>query len=173
MPVRGTIPGLKKHPRKDGTRTWFWVASQVSRETKGFKPRTRLLWRGAGEPAAETLKLIEQECSLLNSNLLAWKVSGNAPRATAIVLGEIYFITDAAGFIKIGFSTDISQRQAALQISSPGELRLIGRMSASKRMEAELQRRFRALRVGGEWYRPEKVLLDFIRFEAPLEAEAA
>jgi hypothetical protein len=131
------------------------------------------LWRGAGEPAAETLKLIEQECALLNSNLLAWKASGKAPRATTIVLGEIYFIADAAGFIKIGFSTDTRGRQSRLQTGSSAELKLVGRMAGSKRMEAELHHRFRSLRVRGEWYRPEKILLDFIRFEAPLGQRAA
>lgn len=172
MPRKGSIPGIKKLPRADGSRTWFWVASQVSRNTKGFKPRTRFLWRGVGEPAFEVLRLIEQECALLTSNLLAWQLSGKAPRNMVIVLGEIYFLANSEGFIKIGFSTDVAQRQATLQVGSPGELQLLGRMTASKRMEAELKHRFRALRVRGEWHRPEKQLLDFIKFEATLPVAA-
>jgi hypothetical protein len=99
--ANGKIAGLKKRKAKDGFTTWRWVASQVSRQTKGFKPRTPFLWCGLDELAPAELKVIEQECALLNSNLLAWKASG--PKAKMIVLGQIYFIADAAGFIKIGF----------------------------------------------------------------------
>lgn len=172
MPARGEIPGLKKRKAKDGFTTWRWVASQVSRQTKGFKPRTRFLWRGLDEPAPAELKIIEQECALLNSNLLAWKANGTAPKAKMIVLGQIYFIADDAGFVKIGFSTNVHDQLATLQIGSASNLRVIGLMTASIRMEAELKHRFRALRIRGEWHRPDKLLLDFIKYEAQLPEAA-
>jgi hypothetical protein len=39
-------------------------------------------------------------------------------------------------------------------------------------MEAELKHRFRALRIRGEWHRPDKLLLDFIKYEALLPEAA-
>jgi hypothetical protein len=173
MPARNAIPGIKKKLRANGVWTWHWVASQISRKTKGFRPRTRFLWSGVGEPAAADLKIIAQECALLTGNLLAWKTSGLMPKPTMLRIGVVYFLANAEGFIKIGFSTDVVQRQATLQIGSPSELRLLGFLPASNRIEAELKHRFRALRVRGEWHRPEKPLLDFIKAEANQIADAA
>jgi hypothetical protein len=173
MPVRSAIPGIKKLPRANGRSSWFWVASQVSRYTKGFKPRTRLLWTGSGEPAPEQLTVMAQECALLTGNLRAWQASGKMPKPRAVQIGMIYFLANAEGFIKIGFSADLKSRLVALQVGSTSEQRLLGMLTASNRMEGELKHRFRRLRVRGEWHRPEKVLLDFIASETTLPAAQA
>jgi hypothetical protein len=89
-------------------------------------------------------------------------------------IGTIYFLANADGFIKIGFTTDLKSRLVALQVGSSSEQRLLGTLVGSNRMEGELKHRFRRLHVRGEWHRPEKVLLDFIAAEAtPAEARAA
>jgi Meiotically up-regulated gene 113 len=158
----------------DGTRARFWVASQVARHTKGFRPRTRLVWRVAGEPSAEELAIIAQECGLLTGNLRAWQTSGRMPKPRRVRIGSIYFLANGEGFIKIGFSADLKQRLSTLQVGSASEQRLLGTLVASDRTEAELKHRFRRLHVRGEWHRPEKVLLDFIAAEAtPADALAA
>lgn len=173
MPRQGKFPGVKRIPRTDGGHTWFWVASQITRNSKGFQPRTRFLWRGIGGPSEADLKIIGQECALLTGNLLAWQSTGKAPKPRLVVIGTVYFIANAEGFIKIGFTTDLAQRVMTLQVGSPTELRLLGTLAASNRMDRELKHRFRALRLRGEWHRPEKALIDFIKAEATALAEAA
>jgi len=148
------------------------VASQVARHTKGFQPRTRLLWIGTGEPNADELSIIAQECDLLTGNLRAWQASGRAPKPKLIRVGLIYFLANAEGFIKIGFTTDLRQRQTTLQVGSSSAQKLLGTVVGSNRIEGELKHRFRKLRVRGEWHRPEKQLLDFITAEASNAAAA-
>jgi hypothetical protein len=174
MPTRGSTPGIKKIPRQGGRWSWFWVASQIARHSRGFKPRTRLLWSGPGQPTAAELAVIGQECELLTGNLRAWQAGDKPPRPRTIRVGTIYFLEGAEGLIKIGFSRDVKQRQATLQVGSASVHKLLGTLVGSNRMERELHHRFRRLRVRGEWHRPEKPLLDFIAAEvAPPQEQAA
>ena len=76
-------------------------------------------------------------------------------------IGYVYFMW-AANAIKIGFSVDPTGRAAALQTGSPLDIRLILAVRKHKKYERDLHRRFRELRVSGEWFRPDPVLLAFI-----------
>lgn len=80
--------------------------------------------------------------------------------------GEIYFIRMGQdGPIKIGFSGNVATRFAGLQIGCPHELSLLGRMPGGLDDERRLHARFDALRIRGEWFRPEPELLAFIASE--------
>jgi len=85
-----------------------------------------------------------------------------APRAQpANGIGYVYFMW-AADAIKIGFSYDPVNRAAALQVGSPLHIRLILAVRRHKKYERDLHRKFKDLRVTGEWFRPDPTLLKFI-----------
>ncbi|AXF52842.1 MAG: hypothetical protein [Podoviridae sp. ctdb7] len=76
---------------------------------------------------------------------------------------NIYFILcSATGAIKIGRAENVQRRMAALQISTPGTLRLLGSFRAHLTFENFLHSLFSVHRVRGEWFRPADGLLDLI-----------
>lgn len=76
---------------------------------------------------------------------------------------SVYFIQEAGGGpIKIGFGSDPEHRLQTLQVGNPRPLRLIGAFGGGLREERALHRRFRMLRIAGEWFRPDVELLGFI-----------
>lgn len=95
------------------------------------------------------------------------------PKPRRIRIGTIYFLQNAEGYIKIGFSRDLKSRLVTLQVGSASAQHLLGTLTGSDRMDTELKHRFRRLRVRGEWHRPEKPLLDFIAAEATLPQASA
>lgn len=75
----------------------------------------------------------------------------------------IYFIQGAEGTpIKIGFSSDVRERLAALQTAHHCKLRILGGISGSQAVEAALHRRFARYRVEGEWFLACEEILSFI-----------
>jgi hypothetical protein len=81
--------------------------------------------------------------------------------------GHVYFIQDTASLaIKIGFTTNINKRRSALQISHAAPLKLLGMLPGSQVDELRLHEQFATLRLTGEWFRPERELLDFITSNA-------
>lgn len=76
--------------------------------------------------------------------------------------GFVYFIQAGRGPIKIGFATDVFDRRAALQTSQPEHLRIVAKFAGTRQDERAMQARFAALRVRGEWFRPEDELLAFL-----------
>ena len=84
--------------------------------------------------------------------------SGPDPRRN-----EVYFIRSGTGGpIKIGFSTYTPTRLRNLQMTSGQDLTLLATIPGDLHREHELHRRFRHLRIHGEWFRPESDLLGFI-----------
>jgi hypothetical protein len=77
----------------------------------------------------------------------------------------VYFIRAAkTGAIKIGFSKiDPACRLKQIQVSTPEPLELLAHIAGGPRKERALHRRFAALRIRGEWFRPESELLAFVR----------
>lgn len=66
----------------------------------------------------------------------------------------IYFIRAGRLYVKIGYCLAFPHgRMAQLQTGNPLELELIGLVEGSRKDEAEWHRRFRHLRVRGEWFR--------------------
>lgn len=92
---------------------------------------------------------------------LSWS-SKKHQRLCATKTGWIYFIRDEAGYIKIGYATNVSYRMNALQTASRQKLTLLARVPGSTLDEKALHRRFRAARVRGEWFRPTPELRAYI-----------
>lgn len=65
--------------------------------------------------------------------------------------------------IKIGHAGDVAQRIREIQVYSPTELRPIALAVGGREREAELHRRYAAVRSHGEWFYPTYALLKFIR----------
>lgn len=81
--------------------------------------------------------------------------------------GRVYFVQAGdGGNIKIGVSGNPETRVAGLQTGSDEPLRILATIPGGRAVEKELHRRFAALRVKGEWFRPEQELLDLIRTSA-------
>jgi hypothetical protein len=77
----------------------------------------------------------------------------------------IYFaLAESVPAIKIGFveGDDANGRIAELQVGSPVKLTLLGTIPGTKQDETDLHRRFAALNLHGEWFRPEPELLAII-----------
>ena len=98
---------------------------------------------------------------LLNFGLFQGLESQPAPQVT--VEANTYFIQSscADGLIKIGRSTDVQSRMAALATGSAAPLRLLAVIHRD--VESTLHRKFAHLRRHGEWFAPHQDLLDFIR----------
>jgi hypothetical protein len=52
--------------------TWYWAASQVSRLSADFHPRTVRLWQGRGAPTAAELLAIQTKARELSGDLQEW-----------------------------------------------------------------------------------------------------
>lgn len=73
----------------------------------------------------------------------------------------VYFIQgESGGPIKIGITTDLAKRLKAIPYHEP--LRVLAILPGGHVQESELHQRFADLRLSGEWFRPERSLLDFI-----------
>jgi hypothetical protein len=78
-------------------------------------------------------------------------------------LGIIYFIQgEKTKNIKIGFSTDLDNRIKQHQASSGEKLKVIGHIEGQQSSEAEIQSKFKELRIHGEWFKPAGSLIEYI-----------
>lgn len=77
----------------------------------------------------------------------------------------IYFIR-ADSAIKIGYSVNPEMRLGELQVGAQHDLELLGVMHGEREDEGKLHKQFANLRIRGEWFRAERVLLDFIEVAA-------
>lgn len=77
----------------------------------------------------------------------------------------VYFIR-CEDFIKIGKSTNVTNRHRALQAAGPFDLHLVAfvpcRSNEIDALEGRMHRRFRRLHHRGEWFRLESPLAEFI-----------
>ncbi|WP_375493795.1 GIY-YIG nuclease family protein [uncultured Nostoc sp.] len=80
----------------------------------------------------------------------------------------VYFILNSdSKAIKIGRAKNLEQRIRSLQTSSPAHLKLIKSVQvdgAEKAIELEqaLHRQFQAIRLAGEWFKAEPLLIEYI-----------
>lgn len=78
-------------------------------------------------------------------------------------VGVIYFIyAPDAKAVKIGFTTHLKQRLHKLQSTSPCKLELLAQVQGTFRTEQTIHAVFHDYRLHGEWFRSDKVVLDFI-----------
>lgn len=73
-----------------------------------------------------------------------------------------YFIGGNDGPIKIGCSTDVAKRLRALQIGSAYALAVLAVIEGNETIERRYHRQFAHLRLNGEWFRRDTVLLNEI-----------
>ena len=80
-------------------------------------------------------------------------------------LGMIYFIQNGKqGPIKIGYTKgDVEVRLSNLQSASPCKLYLLGTMVGDKAVESRLHKKFDVFNTAGEWFKPDRILIDYIR----------
>lgn len=79
----------------------------------------------------------------------------------------IYFIQESGnGFIKIGFSQNPLQRLRQLSKNQPYEYSLLGVLPGHFEQERALHKRFSDFSIKGEWFSPDKNLIDFIESES-------
>lgn len=76
---------------------------------------------------------------------------------------RVYFIfSEKQNAIKIGYSIDPNQRLAAIQGSNAGCLKLLKVIPGGLELEQKLHKRFKHLRLGGEWFDAAPELIKFI-----------
>lgn len=166
MPTIRSIPGLKIRPAADGKTTWYWVASQLSRQSGAFSPRGAWLWHGIGQPMPSELEDIRNAAYRLSIDFWEWKAEWSADRAGKPRgrRGLIYFL-QVGDKVKIGFTQDVERRISELQVASPFNLKLLVTIPGSLVTERRLQKRFMALRVAREWFRYEPPIIGFVERE--------
>lgn len=82
----------------------------------------------------------------------------------------IYFIENIeTKHIKIGFTTNVKERLGQLQTSSPHELRVLSICEGDDKYEKELHGKFNEFRVRGEWFMPDKELMNHIKSLEPYQ----
>lgn len=74
----------------------------------------------------------------------------------------LYFVEGVGGAIKIGRSLELKKRLETLQIGHPEPLKLLAFIGANVGLERDIQKHFKDLSVGGEWFRQDARLQIFI-----------
>lgn len=110
---------------------------------------------------ATQLNALLRNDTSLTADDLQWH---EAPRPTVAPQskGNVYFIADEDGFIKIGHARSVSSRVQSLQIASRQALRVIGSTPGSISDEKALHAKFASAHVRGEWFRPTAALVAYI-----------
>lgn len=85
--------------------------------------------------------------------------------------GFVYFIQQASGSIKIGYSAYPDQRLKSLRTSSPEPMTLLAMTCGSRTTERRYHDRFSSHRLEGEWFYPHPEILAEI--ETLRDAKAA
>lgn len=77
-------------------------------------------------------------------------------------VGNVYFVREENGPVKIGWGAKPRRRMAAMQSGNPRRLHLLAYFPATRSVERDLHERFSDLRLSGEWFQPHPALLDYI-----------
>lgn len=80
--------------------------------------------------------------------------------------GFVYAIA-SDNAVKIGWSSNPTERLRGLRTASPGRLSLVGQIEATKARESELHRQFSPWRIVGEWFRMEADVAMFVNSLPP------
>ena len=110
-----------------------------------------------------TYRAIYEHSDLSLDELLGQSVRSLANRMTGagMPVPGVYFLRDD-GWIKIGYSSDLSRRMKELNIAHAEELEVVGLLPGPRRIETQLHRAFDQLRGRGEWFKYESPLTEFI-----------
>lgn len=74
----------------------------------------------------------------------------------------VYFIQAATGDVKIGYAGNPRSRMADMQTAHSKPLKLLGAIPGDMTVERSLHKKFAHLRLMGEWFKPEPILMSFI-----------
>jgi len=75
----------------------------------------------------------------------------------------VYFAqAERTGEVKIGFSTNVSDRLYMLRWQRHTNMTLLGWVPGGPRVEREMHARFDDLSLGGEWFEPDPTLFDYV-----------
>jgi len=88
----------------------------------------------------------------------AGKVTVAFKRQTSLV----YFAQAEGGLLKIGWSSDVMRRVAELRKKSRQAVELLACFPGDKPDELRVHARFARLHVGGEWYRDDGSIADYL-----------
>ena len=74
----------------------------------------------------------------------------------------IYFIQAENGLIKIGYTRNLKERLDILRSMSHSKLTLLLVLKGDRKKESRMHEIFQDYRVHGEWFKPEKYLIEYI-----------
>lgn len=82
----------------------------------------------------------------------------------------VYFLQgETTKNIKIGLSNDIEKRIKSIKTACSEKLLLLGWINGGGKTEKSLHKKFRRLRLHGEWFRGDRILTDFIKNHPKLQ----
>jgi hypothetical protein len=110
-----------------------------------------ILSERAGVPVQDPCRFVQDEA---RTNGETAYNSGTSP-------SFVYFVA-FDGFVKIGVAKNVKKRVSQLQSGCPHQLDLIGVVEGDRETEAAYHKKFRKLRVSGEWFRLAPPLTDEI-----------
>jgi excisionase family DNA binding protein len=88
------------------------------------------------------------------------------------ITGRVYFLRTYCGrFVKIGYAMDVSKRVTAIDLCHPEPLTLLGSVPGNPRIEKFFHRKFKDMRVRGEWFRLSAELKQHIQEHVELQVE--
>lgn len=147
----------------------------VARPKLGYRDRTKRAVRRQ----AIVFQLIGFDLSLEEIGAIQWRETDRnvfspeqerrppQKKETLPRSASVYFIrAETGGPIKIGWAFDPAKRRRELQNASPVPLVIVGTIQGGPAKESDLHKKFRHLRLHGEWFLSEPELLDFISTEA-------
>jgi hypothetical protein len=82
--------------------------------------------------------------------------------------GHVY-VVGFADYVKIGWSENVKRRLFDLQKHAPEKLVLYSLFAANLQTERKLHRRFKRVRLNGEWFALSHGLKDWVRDGCPME----
>jgi hypothetical protein len=83
------------------------------------------------------------------------------PWSSVVYVTKVYFI-ECGDFVKIGYSANPELRLAALQVSTPHQMRLLGTIAGDHEVESRLHQICRVHHHKGEWFRKTGTILGYI-----------
>ncbi len=154
---RPRLPHLQKETTRHGRIVWYF--------RRGKEKRIRL------DAAFGSAEFLEAYKAAEAGNQLPKKPRRIEKRVSSKQSASVVYFALAGDLVKIGVTTNPTDRLAALSTTSAVDLSLIKTIPGDVRLERELHQRFSDLRVRGEWFRYTEQLADFIA-KAPDPAEA-
>jgi len=186
--IKFNVPGGTPQSYKDACAACRGV--NLEEERNKYEGRLNLPSRGKGGRNKFILDIdghrvvIRAQKSLTNKAVAAWVKTWAPPTAKLITPGDrtlslddgtqetrpyfVYFIlNEDSNAIKIGLAKDVNKRLTALQTSSPAHLKLIKTIQtngadAARQLEQSLHEKFDGLRLAGEWFRVDEMLMEYV-----------